>query len=144
MRRIVDPFVVLVLLCAYLPAAATAALFGGLQAFVVAGTPAVAYLALVACLRWARPDLRLPGRAEVRHCTTRELCRAWSRSQAMLREVTDPARRLRLVALRQAYLDTMERRDPIGFALWISLSPPGRVPPDVYIGRVGPDHGLPD
>lgn len=141
MRRIVEPYVVLVLLCAYLPAAATAAVFGGLRALVVVAAPAFAYVAFVVCLRWARPDLRLPGRAEVKHCTTRELCRAWCRSQALLRDATDPARRLRLVALRQAYLDTMERRDPIGFALWISLSPPGRVPPDVYIGRAGHEHG---
>jgi hypothetical protein len=133
-RRLIEPFVVLFLLCLYVPAAATAVIFGGGFALVTAGAPAAAYLLMVGWLRWHRPDLRLPGTAEVRHCTTGELCRAWRRSEAMLRTVSNVTVRTRLVGLRQSYLDALERRDPIGFALWISLPRAGRVPPDSYIG----------
>lgn len=134
MRRLIEPFAVLFLLCLYVPAAATAVILGGSGALGLAAMPAAGYLLLAGWLRWHRPDLRLPGTAEVRHCTTDELCRAWRRSDAMLRSVSNVAIRVRLVALRQSYLDALERRDPIGFALWVSLPRAGRVPPDSYIG----------
>lgn len=134
MRRLIEPFVVVFLLCLYVPAAATAMILGGVYALGLAGVPAAAYLGLVGWLRWHRPDLRLPGTGEVRHCTTGELCRAWSRSEAMLRTVSNVTVRTRLVGLRHSYLDALERRDPIGFALWVSLPRAGRVPPDSYIG----------
>lgn len=134
MRRLIEPFVVLFLLCLYVPAAATAMILGGSQGLAVAGLPAAVYLILVGWLRWRRPDLRLPGTGEVRHCTTGELCRAWRRSDTMLRSVSNVGVRTRLVGLRQSYLDALERRDPVGFALWVSLPRAGRVPPDSYIG----------
>lgn len=139
MRRLVEPFVVLVLVCSYIPAWATAVMVGGTRALLLGGVPAAAYLMLVGWLRWRRPDLRLPGRAEIRHCTTQELCRAWRRSETIMRSTwaAAPATRVRLVSLRHAYLDALENRDPVGFALWISLSSPGRVPPDTYIGCAG-------
>ncbi|HEX5493109.1 MAG TPA: hypothetical protein VFX70_00860 [Mycobacteriales bacterium] len=134
MRRLIEPFVVLFMLCLYVPAAGTAVILGGNGALGLAAVPAAAYLVLVGWLRWRRPDLRLPGTAEVRHCTTGELCRAWRRSDTLLRSVSNVPVRVRLVALRQSYLDALERRDPIGFALWVSLPRAGRVPPDSYIG----------
>lgn len=134
MRRLVEPFVVLFLLCLYVPAVATTAVIGGAHAFALACVPAAGYLLMVSWLRWRRPDLRLPGAAEVGHCTTGELCRAWRRSSLMLRAVPSVAVRTRLVGLRHTYLDALERRDPVGFALWIALPRANRVPPDSYIG----------
>lgn len=134
MRRLIEPFVVLFLLCLYIPAVAAIAVFGGIHALELAGVPAAGYVLLVGWLRWYRPDLRLPGAAEVRHCTTGELCRAWRRSGLILRSVSSVNAKARLVGLRESYLDALERRDPVGFALWMALPRAGGVPPDSYIG----------
>lgn len=48
-----------------------------------------------------------------------ELMAAWRHSHEVLGYTNLPTLRLELVALRQAYLDEMERRDPTGFAAWI-------------------------
>jgi hypothetical protein len=48
-----------------------------------------------------------------------ELMAAWRHSHEVLGYTNLPHLRLELVALRQAYLDELERRDPSGFAAWI-------------------------
>lgn len=48
-----------------------------------------------------------------------ELCQAWRESHEVLGYTHLPELRSQLVALRQAYLDEMERRDPRGFAAWL-------------------------
>ena len=49
----------------------------------------------------------------------RELVAAWRQSHEVLGYTNLPDLRLQLVALRQAYLDEMERRHPSGFAAWL-------------------------
>lgn len=51
-----------------------------------------------------------------------ELFAAWRQSNAVLDYTHRPDLRAELSALRQAYLDEMERRDPRGFALWLGSS----------------------
>jgi hypothetical protein len=48
-----------------------------------------------------------------------ELMAAWRHSHEVLGYTNLPQLRLELVALREAYLDELERRDPTGFAAWI-------------------------
>ena len=48
-----------------------------------------------------------------------ELIAAWRQSHEVLGYTNLPDLRLQLVALRQAYLDEMERRHPRGFAAWM-------------------------
>jgi hypothetical protein len=48
-----------------------------------------------------------------------ELMAAWRHSHEVLGYTNLPQLRLQLVALRQAYLDELERRDPSGFAAWM-------------------------
>lgn len=63
-----------------------------------------------------------------------ELCQAWRISYTALQRIQltgDITQQARLVAVRQAYLDELERRDPSGFARWLSAgarpaSDPGR------------------
>ena len=47
------------------------------------------------------------------------LCWAWTHSADLLAEVPQPPARAAVVALREVYLDEMERRDPAGFAAWL-------------------------
>ncbi|WP_433167379.1 hypothetical protein [Kribbella sp. CA-247076] len=49
--------------------------------------------------------------------TTSQLCRQWHDSYLALRQAP-PAQRLRLVMIRQQYLDELERRDPRGLRAW--------------------------
>lgn len=49
-----------------------------------------------------------------------ELCRAWQDSYVDLEGTGDAAVRLRLAAIRRAYLDELERRDPAGFTRWLA------------------------
>jgi hypothetical protein len=48
-----------------------------------------------------------------------ELIAAWRQSHEVLGYTNLPDLRLQLIALRQAYLDEMERRHPRGFAAWM-------------------------
>ena len=69
-----------------------------------------------------RPQPSLPS-APVRSLSTAELCLAWRTSHPALcraRRRGDLPAQARLVALRQAYLDELERRDPAGFAEWLA------------------------
>lgn len=48
-----------------------------------------------------------------------ELCRAWRASYPDLRQCVDLRRQAQSVEARQSYLDELERRDPVAFALWL-------------------------
>lgn len=65
---------------------------------------------------------RMPP-VSVRSLTNQELCRAWRISYTALQRIQgteDITHQAGLIALRQAYLDELERRDPHGFARWLS------------------------
>ncbi|QCW49328.1 hypothetical protein FE634_00870 [Nocardioides dongxiaopingii] len=59
-------------------------------------------------------------RAVVEILDDHELTRGWRHSHQRLRVAADVGSRLALVNLRQAYLDEMERRHPVGFASWLA------------------------
>jgi hypothetical protein len=48
-----------------------------------------------------------------------DLCRAWCTSFEVLQSTSDVDARARIVSLRQAYLDELERRDPQGLRAWL-------------------------
>src|SRR4051794_19620287 len=56
----------------------------------------------------------------VRSMSDQELCRAFRRSCVLLDRADEPYEQLRLVVLREAYLNEMSRRDPAGFAVWLA------------------------
>lgn len=58
-----------------------------------------------------------------------ELCRQWRLSCARLQRVRDAAELDLLTALRAAYLDEFERRDPEGFRSWTRHDTAGRSDP---------------
>lgn len=85
-------------------------------------------------VRWLVRRLRRPGRgldasAEGRQrlrtppfekCTTSELAAAWAASYDLLQTTSSARVKARIVALRGAYLDELERRDRRGVLRWLS------------------------
>ena len=62
---------------------------------------------------------------------TPDLCWEWRRSYLTVTRASKPDELIRIVALRAAYLDELERRDPTGFRRWLdsgarAASDPGR------------------
>ena len=62
---------------------------------------------------------------------TPDLCWEWRRSYVAVVRASKPDELIRIVALRAAYLDELERRDPTGFRRWLddgarAASDPGR------------------
>ena len=107
--------------------ALTAALAMGAFACLIALLGAVAWplLFLVAatsptCLCWGRK--RMSG-SSPRLMTDRELCEAWRASTHGVRTASAAYQRLGLAALRQTYLDEMERRNSAGLRAWLETSP---------------------
>lgn len=75
----------------------------------------------------------LPGHS------TAELTDAWLRSQQMLRRTTGARDRARLVALREAYLDELERRDAGGVRRWLESGRALSCDPRPFLHDSGPD-----
>ncbi|MCZ2810628.1 hypothetical protein O2W15_04205 [Modestobacter sp. VKM Ac-2979] len=105
-----------------------AVLAGGAMTVLLAATGV-----LVLLVRWAvrrvRADRRaapavvLPLAADdgwVRALSVPALGREWVRTSAALAETREPVARQELVRRRQEALDELERRDPEGFARWLS------------------------
>jgi hypothetical protein len=72
-----------------------------------------------------------PGSPPVPALPTPALCWEWRRSYLAVVRASEPAELTRIVALRAAYLDELERRDPTGFRRWLdsgarAASDPGR------------------
>jgi hypothetical protein len=60
---------------------------------------------------------------------------AWQVTTLLLKQ-TDAAGALRIVRLREAYLEELDRRDPVGLAIWVRRAARGELtPPDTYIRR---------
>jgi len=62
---------------------------------------------------------------------TPDLCWEWRRSYLTVTRASKPDELVRIIALRAAYLDELERRDPTGFRRWLdsgarAASDPGR------------------
>ena len=94
-----------------------------------------------------RSDLR-PDQAQVwsamaastaRTLTDHDLCRAWCTSFDLLQSVSDVEARARVVSLRQAYLDELDRRDPLGLSAWLASGARATSNPDRYLSRPGLD-----
>ncbi len=122
---------------------------------MVASPPALHRYAATArrCAQWRAPGNELPATTNdgdgpeqpcspflsapvvsVRALSNQELCLAWRTSYTALQRIQrsgEITQQAGLVAARQAYLDELERRDPSGFARWLSAgarpaSNPGR------------------
>jgi hypothetical protein len=98
--------------------------------------------------RARRRDAFRPDEAQVWSATAasaaralgdRDLCRAWCTSFDVLQSAADDEARARIVALRQAYLDELDRRDPLGLRAWLESGARATGNPDRYIGRPAPD-----
>jgi hypothetical protein len=55
-------------------------------------------------------------------CSTAELAAAWGASYDLLQATSSPRMKARLVALRGAYLDELERRDRLGVRRWLAFA----------------------
>lgn len=136
MRRLAQPMLVVMVAGVIVPS---------LVALVIAlGTwsaPVIMAAGLVASTWWSsrqrRRRERMPDEGELSRCGTAELCRAWCRSDEVLRATHDMDSRLRVVALRQAYLDELERRDHDGFTHWASVALTAPTRPEDYINGSG-------
>jgi hypothetical protein len=65
--------------------------------------------------------------------TDHDLCLAWCTSFDVLQSTSDVEARARIVCLRQAYLDELERRDPHGLHAWLASGARATGNPDRHI-----------
>ncbi len=72
-------------------------------------------------------------RSLVRRLDVAGLCRAWRSSHALLGEVEGVEARSKVVLLRQAYLDEMERRDAAGFQRWLEADAQASGDPEAFL-----------
>jgi hypothetical protein len=54
-------------------------------------------------------------------CSTSELAAAWAASYDLLQAASSPRVKARIVALRSAYLDELQRRDQLGVEQWLTF-----------------------
>ena len=69
----------------------------------------------------------------VRRLTDREICEAFRRTYPALLSAESPAVKAQIVALRQLYLDELERRDPVALAAWLASGASAGGSPDRFI-----------
>lgn len=72
--------------------------------------------------------------------STAALGREWLRTTTALAGGLDAAARRSIVERREATLDELERRDPVGFGRWLALGPEPGIDPAEYV-RGGPVPG---
>lgn len=70
----------------------------------------------------------------IRALSDEELCRAWRASYLSLQEAPSAAY-LELVTLREAYLDDLERRNPLGMRAWLDSGARAAGNPAPYLAR---------
>ena len=92
--------------------------------------------ALPATLDLLTPPLHVFGTAEI--------SAAWATSQEALRRSTSPADRSAIAALRQAYLDELERRDASGLQRWLESGSALTSDPRRYLRTSGQGEPEPD
>lgn len=91
------------------------------------------------------PAVPAPDPVPVGSLTDAELCWAWRRSFTVLQALQphlDVERWIALVALRQGYLDEIERRDPAGFRRWLYTGARPASDPSRYLGATPPDRQI--
>jgi hypothetical protein len=73
-----------------------------------------------------------------------ELCQAWRRSFTALQRAKAPASRMRVVLIRQAYLDEFERRNRRGLVAWLQSGARAASDPTRFLRSQddGPDRGF--
>lgn len=81
-----------------------------------------------------------PRRTWVAALDDAELCAAWHFSTAALRDASWPVEAGTLVSLRQAYLDEMEARDPVGFRAWMDAGGRAGNGPERFLVRDRREH----
>ena len=59
----------------------------------------------------------------LRDLTDEELCLAWRRSFVHMENSLSASQRIAMADVRRAYLDELERRQPVAFAAWIESGP---------------------
>lgn len=74
---------------------------------------------IVVTFEQTRPLPRVLPEAAVRQLSNQELCLEWRRSFTALQLATGPTDRMRVVEVRQLYLDEMERRSPAALQAWL-------------------------
>src|SRR4051812_18321389 len=67
--------------------------------------------------------------------TDHDLCHAWCTSFDVLQSTSDVEARARIVCLRQAYLDELDRRDPHGLHAWLTSGARATGNPDRYLSH---------
>ncbi|MFI5086572.1 MAG: hypothetical protein ACHP7K_11660 [Actinomycetales bacterium] len=71
-----------------------------------------------------------------------DLCHAWCASYALLQQARSPALRGYIVALRQAYLDECDARNPAGLAAWLDSGARAAGNPETFLtGGCNPNTG---
>lgn len=78
--------------------------------------------AVVEALTPDRTDetLNLPGADEIAELDDPSLCQVWRRSYVQLESSRSVSQRMRLVELRQLYLDELDRRHPVQLQSWFA------------------------
>jgi hypothetical protein len=98
-------------------------------------TPSTAQLDAVArAFAYASPELvqlRAPG---LRDLTDEQLCKHWRTSyRASRRQPSSTVKLIAAVAERQMFLDELERRNSVGFAVWLAAGPEAAEDPLPYL-----------
>ena len=104
--------------------------------------------AAVATLRTTQPEavdadsLTVPeAMGPLRGLDDWQLCQMWRESFWVLREPASPARVLCLVAVREACLDELERRDAAAVRTWLDSGARASSGPEKYLGPLPPRRG---
>lgn len=66
-----------------------------------------------------------------------ELCRAWRTTRVLLESTEDANARSALAEVRKAYLDELERRDPVGFDRWLASDGGATTDPARFLTEAG-------
>jgi hypothetical protein len=74
---------------------------------------------------------------EVRSLSDTGLCEGWRASFSALHEASSHSQRIRIVQVRQAYLDEFERRNPNGLTAWLGSGARAAGNPSRYLTGTG-------
>jgi len=92
-----------------------------------------------AAVRNEQLDLAIAGCDDLEEAcacfTTEELCLAWRHTFTEVDRPDDPHQRLRVLILREAFLDELERRDPQALHAWLCSQTPAHVAPTAFFAR---------
>jgi hypothetical protein len=75
------------------------------------------------------------GTGPFARCSTSELTAAWTASHELLEASSSTLMTARIVALRQEYVDELERRDPVALQRWLACGAPASIGPGRFLTR---------